>query len=323
MPDASRVLVTGGAGFIGTALCQAWLARGATVFAYDDLSANNRRILSIRHPRLTVHHGSVVDAQETRDAILAFRPTHLYHLAALHYIPACERDPLRALSVNVTGTEAVLLGAEEAGIEQFILASSAAVYSDSDHPLGESHPTGPQDIYGLTKVFAEQLCRRFHARTGRTTTICRFFNVYGPGDTIPHIIPEILNQLAGNDTTLHLGSLTPKRDFVAVADVVDALTAVVSVPAASCEAFNVGSGKDYSVQDLVQLIETALGTQLTIVTDESRVRRVERLRLVADIAKIRHYTDWTPRIHLLAGLIETITAHPKLGERFNRKASSG
>jgi UDP-glucose 4-epimerase len=314
MTDPTRVLVTGGAGFIGTALCRTWLSRGALVCAFDDFSAGNTRLLSNTHEHLTIRRGSILDANGTHEAICSFRPDILYHLAAVHYIPACERDPLQTLQVNVTGTEAVLLAAETAAVPHIILASSAAVYADSGEPLSERHPLDPRDIYGLTKVFAEQLALRYHRRTARTTTVARFFNVYGPGDTIPHIIPELLNQFAATGGSLHLGNLTPRRDFIAVADVVEALVALTGVPSGRYDSFNVGSGVDYSVQDLVNIVATALKVNVTIGSEEARLRPVDRLRLVADIRKIAEATGWKPTTDLLNGILTTIDAHPQLGK---------
>src|SRR5260370_3763628 len=127
-----RVLVTGGAGFIGTALCHAWLGQGASVMALDDFSAGNTRLLAAKHENLQLIRGAVEDFSTIRGLVAAFRPTLVYHLAAVHYIPTCEAEPLRALEVNVKGTESVLLAAGEAFFDQLVLPSTASVYAYSD-----------------------------------------------------------------------------------------------------------------------------------------------------------------------------------------------
>jgi UDP-glucose 4-epimerase len=322
MTTLQRVLVTGGGGFIGGALCEGWLARGAHVLALDDFSAGNTRLLSVKHDRLQVVRATVENTATVCQVVTTFKPDIMYHLAALHYIPACDADPRRALDVNVCGTESVLLAAQEGDVGQLVFASTSAVYADSDDPYTESYTTAPRDIYGLTKLFGEYLCRHFHTTTGRSTTVCRFFNAYGPGDTVPHIIPEILKQLARTGDTLQLGNLSPRRDFIFITDLVDALIGVTRVIKGSFDVFNIGSGVDCSIQELVQLIEEALGQKLKVRTDESRIRRIERPRLMANISKIRQAIGWNPKVELRRGLLETINAHPQLRAETRRAAKS-
>jgi len=311
----TRVFITGGAGFIGTALSRARLRDGATVLAYDDFSAGNRRLLSETSECLQIVRGQVENYDLVRTTMAEFRPTIVYHLAAVHYIPSCEADPLRALATNVRGTQSILLACRDVGVDQVIVASTSSVYADSEEPYTEAYRTAPRDIYGLTKLFAELLAQHFHAETGCTTTIGRFFNVYGPHDTIPHIIPEVLTQLAEGNDSLRLGNLGPRRDFIFIDDMVAALISLTRVERGSFEMFNIGSGKDYSIEELIHLLGLTIGAGLNVTLDPSRIRKFERPRLAANIAKIRSVTGWEPRVGLATGLAKTIAAWPGLEGR--------
>ena len=148
------------------------------------------------------------------------------HLAALHFIPACNRDPQRAIRVNVDGTQGVLkAAADAASVVGVVVASTAAVYAPSTEAHSESSTIGPTDIYGLTKLWSEQLAELFARSTGKSVGIARLFNVFGPGETNPHLIPTIVRQLQ-QGPELRLGNLSTKRDYVYVEDVARGLIAL-------------------------------------------------------------------------------------------------
>ena len=197
-----RALVTGGCGFVGSALCRRLTDAGHDVIAVDSLSLGSPAALQNR-VRLVI-----ADLRDPglRRAVTTYRPDVIFHLAAIHFIPACERDPARAISVNVEGTQRILDVSAEAGVEAFVFASTGAVYAPSDEPHREDSRLGPTDVYGHTKFWAEQAVDLFHQRTGRAIAIARLFNVYGPGETNPHLIPTIILQ-ADRDDPLRLGNL--------------------------------------------------------------------------------------------------------------------
>ena len=293
-----RALVTGGCGFVGASLCRQLSASGEEVIALDDLSLGAATALG---PEVRLVEADIRDP-ELADVVAELRPDVVFHLAAIHFIPACEADPARAVAVNVEGTQRVLDASAAAGAGAVLVISSAAVYAPSTEAHGENAELGPTDVYGHTKLWAEQLADLFHRRTGIHTAIARLFNVYGPGETNPHLIPTILRQaeLGGE---LRLGNLSTRRSYVFLDDAVEALASLgAKAIGTSYAVANVGGSRDYDAGELVESIAGVLGRELTIRTDPSRLRRSDRPRLAADCSWAREELGWTPRTSLEAGL---------------------
>src|SRR5690606_24264733 len=131
-------------------------------------------------------------------------------------------------------------------------------------------------------------------RTGTPVVVGRFFNAFGPNETNPHLIPEIQRQVLAGQRTLQLGNLDPKRDFIHTADMARAVLALLDAGLPGFEVFNIGRGIEYSVRDVVQAFERQLGEPLHIEVDPARVRKVERMHLLADVSKLKAATGWAP-----------------------------
>jgi UDP-glucose 4-epimerase len=297
--ETETVLVTGGAGFIGSALCRVLLARGTRVVAYDNLSFGGRGRLP-DDPRCVLIEGDVRDPVALRRALHDAAPRAVCHLAALHFIPYCIAHPEEAMDVNVNGTRQVLDACRLARPEALLFASTAAVYPAEEGPFAEEHAPGPIDVYGATKLMGEDLVRAFALETGVSTVIARLFNAFGPRDTNPHLIPDVLAQLGEGDT-VRLGNLEPVRDYVHLEDLAAALVELLGTRRDGCAVFNVGSGEGRSVREVLAAFEAAIGRPVRVVQDPDRVRRVERPRLVADAGKLRE-TGWRPRVGFDEGI---------------------
>ncbi len=293
------VLVTGGAGFIGSALCRALVARGTRVVAYDNLRFGRPDLLPA-DPRCVLVEGDVRDAVALRRALRDTAPQAVCHLAAIHFIPYCIAHPDEATDVNVNGTRQVLEACREVRPARLLFASTPAVYPAEEGPFTEEHTPGPIDIYGATKLEGERLVRRFAAETAIPTVIARLFNAFGPRDTNPHLIPDVLAQLGEGDT-VRLGNLEPVRDYVHLEDLAAALVALLEAADEVCSVFNVGSGEGHSVREVLSAFEAAIGRPLSVVQDPRLVRKVERLRLVADTGKLRE-TGWRPQVGFQEGI---------------------
>jgi UDP-glucose 4-epimerase len=298
-----RILVTGGAGFVGSHLTRVLIERGDRVRVFDNFFTGRREYLSPLRGDLDVLVGELRHPGEVSEAVNSFRPQVIFHLAALHYVPYCNDHPVQTVNVNVAGTEALLQACENIELEKFVFASSAAVYAISDEANKEDSAVAPTDIYGNTKYFGERLVRTFQVRTGTTCSVARLSNIYGPHETNPHVLPAILDQISKQTQYLELGNLEPRRDYVYVEDVVEALVALEErTSGLGFETYNVGTGSEYSVRDLVNSISSEIGRPLPIRQSSTRQRKSDRPHLLADISKIRRATGWKPRNDLRSGL---------------------
>lgn len=298
---AVDIIVTGGAGFIGSALARGFAARGARVLVLDDFSTG--RGGSVKEIEgITVVRGDIRDASAIATLFERASPGIVYHLAALHYIPECNRRPSDTIGINIGGAHNVLQATARARVRRLVFASSAAVYAPADEPLSEQHPLGPIDTYGASKVYGEILCRDFSLATRIPTTVCRFFNVYGPNDTVPHLVPTLVEQVLAGATELRMGNLTPRRDYIHVADLVRALLTLAEHPTPGCSTYNFGSGVDHSVQQVADLLVALAARPLVVSQDPARVRPIDRTRLLANIERARQELGWTPTVDLATGL---------------------
>lgn len=303
MSEASTVLVTGGAGFIGRWLVAKWLERGARVVVYDNLYGGRRSSLGSLPGQLEFHHGDILDCSMLAALMRATKPRIVYHLAAFHYIPFCNAHPLEAIRVNVEGTFGVLRATSEAGAGIFLFASSGALYPSKDIPLSEDiEVIEPCDVYGLTKAWGEQACR-WHAKArAGLGAIVRLFNTYGPYETNPHLIPYIIDLIKKGAQVIQLGNTHTKRDYVYVEDVAEALVAIGCSVHEGFEIFNIGTGFQYSAADIVAVIGKLLGRPFTVQIDPARVRTVDKVSQLADTRKTQEKVGWRAVHSLEVGL---------------------
>ncbi|HPQ27572.1 MAG TPA: NAD(P)-dependent oxidoreductase [Desulfobacteraceae bacterium] len=287
-----KALVTGGAGFIGSAVVPALAKEGYEVFVLDNLSFGNRDFIDIDDDHFFL--ADIRDGEELGELVKRVNPGILIHLAAIHFIPYCNQHPYEASDINIRGTINVLNAAKSAtSLKKFFFASTAAVYPICDVSVSEDHRVKPLDIYGLSKLTGEHLCREFHLDTGVDTIVCRFFNAFGPNETNPHLIPEIERQLRSGLRTIKLGNLTPKRDFIHTHDMASAVIKLISLGNTGYSVYNLGRGIEYSVVEIVEAFERQLNEKIIIEVDPARVRKVEREHLLADVMKLRQ-TGWDP-----------------------------
>jgi len=303
---SKRVLITGGAGFIGSALGAHLVAQGHEVHVLDDLSFGRRHLAPVPDDRF--HTVDIRNRNEVLRVISEVGPHWTLHLAAVHFIPYCNDHPVEAADINISGTINVLDACGQVkSHEQVFVASTAAVYPIMDGAVAEHDETGPMDIYGITKLATERVAGEFHLRTGIPAIVGRFFNAFGPNETNPHLIPEIQRQVLAGGRTLKLGNLDPKRDFIHTEDMARAMSALLDVGSTGFEKVNIGRGIEYSVREVVEAFERQLGEPLLIEVDPTRVRKVERLHLLADVSKLKRMTGWEPQWSLDEGVRTLLT----------------
>jgi UDP-glucose 4-epimerase len=299
-----RCLVTGGCGFVGSALVRRLLAESCEVVVVDDLSRGSPDNFGPDRDQVLVVREDVTNG--LGQIFASFRPQAVFHLAALHFIPDCDAAPAHCLRVNVDGTRAVLEATAALGHRaSLVLASSAAVYAPAGGPLREQEDSlGPVDVYGSSKRWAEELAASFAVGTGTAVGIARLFNVFGPGETNAHLIPSLICQLKAGDL-VRLGDLSSKRDYVFVDDVAEALLRLARYASGGRSAtVNIGSGRAYAGHEVVQAVLGLTPCQAGVapVIDPGRLRPVDRPMLLADPTLAQTLLDWTPRTSLLEGL---------------------
>ena len=299
-----RILVSGGAGFIGSHLVERLVAVGERVSVVDDLSRGRADWL---HPDAELHKIDVRDTDALAHAVAQTAPEVVVHLAALHFIPAVDGAPELAWDVNVNATRVLLGALAQRPPELFLFASTAAVYPDRRGPIAESCQPQPCDLYGRTKLEGERLVGEFGSTTGTHCVIARIFNVIGKRETNPHIVPELVGQLRRGDVPVRLGNLDPRRDYTDVVDVAVALERLLCLQNDGLSTFNLGSGRSVSVGDLVRLCEQALGRTIEVEVEPRRRRTQDRAELVADSHRLRDATGWQPTRSLLHTLAELLT----------------
>jgi UDP-glucose 4-epimerase len=299
MPN-NTVLVTGGVGYVGRELVRQLIAeRQSEIHVLDNLACGEHRLDYMLRDAFTLHRCDIRDPDAVADVMLKVEPVEIYHLAAVHFIPACEDAPGASVNINVAGTVNALNSAPAGA--KFIFASTAAVYRPaSDEHLERDDMLGPVDTYGYTKLHGEHFVKHFHSQNKIRGVIIRLFNVVGPGETNPHLVPAIIGQLAAGKTRLALGNLFPHRDYVDVSDVARGFRALGATenfdggPVIS----NLGTGNTHAVIDVVETIAKAAGIKLDISQDPDRMRAVDRPMLKASTQKLKQLTNWSPSISL-------------------------
>jgi UDP-glucose 4-epimerase len=305
--DPSRPwLVTGAAGFLGSHVVELLAERGTPVVALDGLQWGRLEFLapSLKHENCTLVVADIREAAQLKAIFARFRPANVVHLAALHYIPAAIADPALAVGINVLGTQAVLAASLAAGVERFWFASTGDVYPPSMSPHREEDAPSPFNIYGLTKWQGEQLLA-LASRDNPTLrfVVGRLFNLYGPRETNPHFLPELIKQIRDRpDAPLRLGNLWPRRDLVPVLEAAKAVIAMVEKAPEGLTTANVATGDAQSMQEVIDMIGKLLGKPLPVETDPAKVRPVERAHLQADVTRLRNLIGWTPKSDLAPGL---------------------
>jgi UDP-glucose 4-epimerase len=304
----ARSLVTGGAGFIGSHLVEALVARGGEVVVLDDLSTGKRTNLAAVAGRIEFQEGSVSDPVAAARACVGVDV--VYHQAALASVPRSVEAPLESHAACATGTLVMLDAARRAGAKRFVYAASSSCYGDQPTASKrESDLPGPLSPYAAAKLAGELYCLAFHRSYGLETVALRYFNVFGPRQdpqgayaaVIPRFIAALL---AGEPLTLY-GDGGQSRDFTYVENVVRGNLLAGESPRAAGRVMNMASGRSYSLLDLIAALERLTGRAAEVRREPPRVGDVRDS--LADITLARGLLSYEPVVDFPEGLRRSLT----------------
>lgn len=295
-----KILVTGGAGFIGSALANHLVRLGHRVRVLDDLSAGDPSVLDAS---VSFTRGDVRDIPKLwtllRDVECVF------HLAARVSVSESILYPVEYNEVNVGGTVSLMTAARDAGVRRVVLASSGTVYGDQEEqPVKETAVVRPPNPYAVTKIASEYYLSALGALYDIEVLMLRIFNAYGPGQAVPPshppVITHFVSQALSGSTPIIFGSSKQTRDFIYITDVVDALTTAGLTKNTDRLIINIGTGQEISIRDLLKSIETLLGRKVLSLHNPTQSGGVSRL--VADTNLARKVLGFEPKVTIDEGL---------------------
>jgi len=306
MSQMKKVVVTGGAGFIGSHLAEELAKRGYHIVILDDLSTGRTENIEglVKKDNVQFIQGSITDLSLLEKLFQG--AAYIFHQAAIPSVPRSIENPQASHEANVSGTFNVLLAARDNGVEKVIYASSSSVYGDTPTlPKREDMLPNPRSPYAVTKLVGEYYCRIFHDVWELPTVCLRYFNVYGPrqdpNSQYSAVIPSFIKRVKEGKPPIVLGDGEQTRDFTFVKDAVEAN--ILSAESDASGVFNIATGERVSINEVAKLIIKLVGNDVEPIYQPPRPGDVRHS--LADISKAKNF-GYEPRRRLIEGLEETI-----------------
>jgi UDP-glucose 4-epimerase len=304
--DNLKVVITGGAGFIGSHIAEYWIGRGAEVHVIDNLRSGHLKNVAL-FPGIVFHRGSITD----RDLVFSVleNASYVHHLAAMISVPESVDKPMECVEINVKGLINVLDAAREHNVRKVVHSSSAAVYGDNpESPKLTSMRPMPKSPYGITKLDGEYYLEMYRESFKLGAVSLRYFNVFGPRQDpqsqYAAAIPIFVSKALKNEPITIYGDGMQTRDFVFVKDVVNANVAAATKPEAH-GVYNVANGSAITIKELAELIIRETSSQSRIVFEEERPGDIKHS--LASIKDTVEGLGFKPGFNLMDGLKETIS----------------
>lgn len=304
-----KILITGVAGFLGSALAGQLLENGHQVLGLDDLSTGKEEVIP---EGVEFELGDMLDRPKLWTLLQGVEC--VYHLAAKVAVRESILYPREYNSTNVGGTVSVMEAMRDVGVKRVVFTSSGAIYgSQTAQPLHESMVPSPDSPYAVSKLSAEYYVKTIGKLWGIETVTLRIFNAYGPGQHLPSdhppVIPNFLKQAVKGGSLIVHNSGSQTRDYVYLDDVVNALARAGSASDVDGSTINIGSGKEYSVLDLVKNVVELTGADTETIYNHKATGGVSRMR--ADITKASQLLGYKPKFSLVEGLTRTLELDPR------------
>ncbi len=314
------ILVTGGAGFIGSNIAEALIARGCRVVVLDDLSSGRLdNIDQLLHNRnFNFIRGSILDSGLLRSIMKTYQISGISHHAAIASVTKSILDPVKTIETNITGTANIFDIAAESCCRRIVFASSCAVYGDApDSPLREQTPLNPKSPFAVTKAAKEMLAKNFCDLHSVEIVGLRYFNVYGRRQNFPSgyaaVIPAFIGKAVRNEPLPIEGDGLQSRDFVYIDDVVQANLLGLAMKNVSGRCFNIGSGSGTSIVELAHAVIRSAGSSSSLLHKPARPGDVRSC--LADIEHARSCLGYAPAFTISRGLTETVAWFRKQAKR--------
>jgi UDP-glucose 4-epimerase len=305
----SGYLVTGGAGFIGSHICEELLRRGEPVVVLDNFATGKRENLRHVARDLRIIKGDLRDLVVVREAVRG--ADYVLHQGALPSVPRSVADPVTSHQVNTEGTLNVLVAARDAGVKRVVFASSSSVYGDTPVlPKREDMPSNPKSPYAVSKLTGEHYCRVFYEIYGLETVALRYFNVFGPRQDPDSQYAAVIAKftralLDGGEITVY-GDGEQTRDFTYVANVVEANLLATGAPGAAGKVFNIACGDQVSLNQVIRHLAELTQRKPEVVYQPPRAGDVKHSR--ADIASASSILGYRVKVAFDEGLARTLRA---------------
>ena len=305
-----KFLITGAAGFLGSALANQLAREGHSVRGLDDLSTGDPATLA---PEVAFTRGDVNDRPKLWTLMQDVQC--VYHLAARVLVPESLLYPREYNQVNVGGTVTLMEALRDVGVRRVVFISSGAIYGNQAvQPVVETTTPEPRSPYAVSKLAAEYYVRTIGQLWGIETVVLRVFNAYGPGQHLPPVhapvIPAFLRQARLNGTLVVHGDGQQSRDYVYLDDVVRGMAAAATAPTANGKIINIGSGKETTVRELMKLAVLVTGGKPEVVYNPRTERGPDRM--CADLSLAQQVLNYQPQVSLLDGLRLTLEKDPRL-----------
>ena len=307
-----KVLVTGAGGFVGSHLVEGLVKSGARVRAFLHYNSRNDWGMLEDVNKRILREVEVV-ASDLRDADAVRRTVKgqqvVFHLVALIGIPYSYVNPRDVVDTNVGGTLNVLTAARDFNVQKIVHTSTSEVYGTAQYvPMDEDHPVNPQSPYAASKLAADLLALSFHQSYDLPVAVIRPFNIYGPRQSARAVIPSIITQ-ALVKRAVNLGSVSPTRDLTFVTDSASGFIAFAECERTVGEVVNLGSGREVSVSQLIEIVSACLNKKIKVVKEKKRIRpeKSEVERLFSDSRKAKTLFGWDPKIDFEKGIKKTVS----------------
>lgn len=304
----SKYLVTGGAGFIGSNIVKKLLEKGEDVRVLDNLSTGKISNLEKFIDKIDFINGDFTDIDISKKSVSGI--DYVLHQGAIPSVPRSIDDPVKTNNANVLGTLNMLIASKEAGVKKFVYAASSSAYGDSPiMPKTETMNVAPKSPYASQKLLGEFYCKNFHSVYGLPTVSLRYFNVFGPNQDpdSPYsaVIPLFIKKILKGESPVIFGDGETSRDFTYVENNIEAnIKAAISHDETNGEIINIACGYEVSLNQLVEKINTILGTNIKPEYRDERVGDVKHS--LADISKAKKLLNYEPLINFEDGLKKTI-----------------